>query len=831
MRQRFTRLLSLLTVFCMLALYCTTAQAALQAVGPLDAKNGFPTWYRDATARALEPCISQTLLPSGNPACVLPPLEPGWIPGNPVVFPTNYPFEAFYFIADAADTGAAAGFALVYRAALESTFGTTAPAAGGQVTFTRIRIRIDAPVAGTYTVTHPFGVETFSVTTPGVKAVNMTRDLGITPFPTGALTGDLGPWLTRVGYPQTVIGLTGSETYIGDYGVIGPVTGSPTGNNFVRVVGPAGANLNGAGSNTVTISNFAVAGKVFTGQIPSPMTIDRATYARDAISSQVDVFATALPAAIPAISGTGILTTNLTQDALVPGKFFTHLATATLPSALNITNSLDIPPILHPVTLVDEVNITQAFYNTVTKALTIKAASRDKLAPLPILTVPALAVPNTLIAGTLTKTLPVNTIPPLTVTVNSSSGGSVTAPVSIVTPPAPPVAVADTATTVGTTPVLINVIGNDTAAGIIDPATVVIASPLNGTTVANLNGTVTFTPAAATVYPVAASFTYTVKDAFGQVSNVVTVSVTVTAPVPVTPPVVTPTPPLALADTATTAPGTAVTIPVLANDTTAAPGTLVPASVVVTQTPAQLLAGTAVANVNGTVTFTPAAGFVTGSVAFTYTVANTSALVSTPVAVTVNLAANIPPVANPDAASTFVNTARIINVLANDTDANGTIAANSVVIATLPAPTNGTAVANLNGTVTFTPTTGFAGTGTFSYNVKDNAGATSNNALVTVTIAPAVTDAVTVLKAEYNTVGSQWLVEGTTTNLSTPSRIVTIYLGSDLTGQIIGTIADVGGKWKFQTSASGVVANATNRTISVALPSGASRLAFPVAVK
>src|SRR6185369_17284134 len=97
------------------------------------------------------------------------------------------------------------------------------------------------------------------------------------------------------------------------------------------------------------------------------------------------------------------------------------------------------------------------------------------------------------------------TIPPLTVTVTSSNGGSATAPVSIVNPPAAPVAVAETATTVGTTPVVIDVIANDTTAGTIDPTTVTTGTLVNGTTSVNTTtGTVTFTPTAAG----AASFTY-----------------------------------------------------------------------------------------------------------------------------------------------------------------------------------------------------------------------------------------------------------------------------------------------------------------------------------
>jgi alkaline phosphatase len=94
--------------------------------------------------------------------------------------------------------------------------------------------------------------------------------------------------------------------------------------------------------------------------------------------------------------------------------------------------------------------------------------------------------------------------------------------------------------------------------------------------------------------------------------------------------------------------------------------------------------------------------------------------------------ANIPPTANNDTATTNENTPVNINVIANDTDSDGTIDPATVTITGNPA--NGAAVANGNGTVTYTPNTGFSGTDTFRYKVKDNGRALSNEATVTVTV-------------------------------------------------------------------------------------------------
>ena len=56
-------------------------------------------------------------------------------------------------------------------------------------------------------------------------------------------------------------------------------------------------------------------------------------------------------------------------------------------------------------------------------------------------------------------------------------------------------------------------------------------------------------------------------------------------------------------------------------------------------------------------------------------------------------------------------------------------------------PANGTVVNNGDGTVTYTPNTGFSGEDSFEYTVKDNDGALSNIAKVTITVQPASTSA------------------------------------------------------------------------------------------
>jgi hypothetical protein len=93
---------------------------------------------------------------------------------------------------------------------------------------------------------------------------------------------------------------------------------------------------------------------------------------------------------------------------------------------------------------------------------------------------------------------------------------------------------------------------------------------------------------------------------------------------------------------------------------------------------------------------------------------------------------NTPPVATEDTATTAEDTAVQINVLANDTDVDGTLARATVAVGR--GPNNGMATVHANGAVRYTPNPNFNGTDTFTYTVEDNDGAISNVARVTITV-------------------------------------------------------------------------------------------------
>ena len=84
-----------------------------------------------------------------------------------------------------------------------------------------------------------------------------------------------------------------------------------------------------------------------------------------------------------------------------------------------------------------------------------------------------------------------------------------------------------------------------------------------------------------------------------------------------------------------------------------------------------------------------------------------------------------------------------ISVLSNDIEIGAELDITTIEIASQP--THGTAIPNLDGTITYTPNDNYEGIDSFNYTVKDNNGIISNSALVEVTIndnAPEVKQAI-----------------------------------------------------------------------------------------
>lgn len=139
----------------------------------------------------------------------------------------------------------------------------------------------------------------------------------------------------------------------------------------------------------------------------------------------------------------------------------------------------------------------------------------------------------------------------------------------------------------------------------------------------------------------------------------------------------------------------------------------------------------------GRFVYTPNPGFI-GTDSFTYPAKDAQGATSAPATVTITVkaaASNSAPTAINDHAVTTVNTAVSIPVLANDGDVDGTLDRTSVTL--VSAPTQGGNRVWVNptyGGIRFIPGTGFIGTESFSYTVRDNLGAVSNIATVTVDV-------------------------------------------------------------------------------------------------
>jgi hypothetical protein len=617
-----------------------TARAVLLDHGPGDPTLIWPTWYRDMNLLALQLCKSQTNSPNGIVAPMCFPLA-----ADPGGFPGNLGMEIFYNNFTVRVQKGNPNFAMKYVAALEASYATSGvPTHGDEAVFARIRVVIHTQMPGVYTVTHPFGVEVFNVTPAdlGPRAVFFTADvpLGVPLDFDTSLTGRVGPFLqwdfVDPGFTLDVVNSAGvTESFVGDPSFDHTITGSPFGTNYVRVDGPPGSNLDGAGSDFIQTPLGTVLGQKWTAPIPTPLTIKRATYSRDPATNVtgIDVYARSVPGSQMILTGAGMPSVQMTGDAA--GNYFSHVeipATAIPPASVSVTNATSNPQSTRSEGLVDLVNITGATFDTLTRNLSVTATSSDKSSPPPALAVDVAGIGASLMtAGSFTLALPAGVLPPLKVSVASSAGGTDSDDVVILpgltdAKPYPPVAVADAFITNENVAATIDLGANDSVTPPAAPYQVVIVSQPTSGTVSPLGintASVTYTPSLN--YWGADSFSYVLIDTAGAVSNVATVAMTVNF---------VPASPKANADDFAMVVSTATapksrTFNVLANDV-ATPGTaLAPASLAITTLP---LHGNVVVNLDGTVTYKPLNNYLGGD-SFQYTVANNFGIVSAPATV------------------------------------------------------------------------------------------------------------------------------------------------------------------------------------------------------
>jgi outer membrane protein OmpA-like peptidoglycan-associated protein len=252
------------------------------------------------------------------------------------------------------------------------------------------------------------------------------------------------------------------------------------------------------------------------------------------------------------------------------------------------------------------------------------------------------------------------------------------------------------------------------------------------------DGQITFTPASGVIGM--ASITYTVKDNSGATSNPATLTIDVTKPdnAPIASNI------QAANDLASTLEDTAVSFDVSSNDI-ATNGKLNLESVDLDPTKPGLQSTFTNTQgswkvTNAVVLFTPAMNF-NGNTTIAYTISDKSGLVSNTAKLNINVSSvNDAPIANDDAANTNEATPVSFTASNNDIDIDGTIDLKSIDLDNSKAGLQSEMI-NAQGTwkaiegqVTFAPAAGFSGNAIMRYTIKDNSGATSNQATITVSV-------------------------------------------------------------------------------------------------
>jgi hypothetical protein len=651
MRTCFSRAVLGLSVLLLAAAASAQSPQGLERVGPVSTANGFPTWYQDKTGVTLDFCQPLTQAELDGGWCLL-------LPGDtifPELFPSPFANEHFYWAADAAITSPAINGQLVLG--VEAAFALDAAIDGDQMVFARIRIRFDAPVTGTYTVYHPYGIQV--VEAVGGERLDFTEDVGVQCVKGTfdcALRGGIGPFLLASSAPggaelPAVLGPSG-RMHIASPDRLGPVTGSPVGQNFFRIVGPGGI--------SAQTSDFALMGRIQQGAMPGRVTVAKARYARSAgsLTGILDVFASAFGSAQPRMPGHPITPAVTPFLGFYPaacsggagaalgapagvspvqmfstGSRYYGQFVGNIPAAVCVQDYTardangQVAPAFAQAAVADQVTIIEALFTPGGGGtLSVTATSSDQNLQ-PVLTA-SLGGPLTNDADGMAKIVATGVVvPPLMLSVSSAAGGRAELEVSTMAGQPDlgnlPFAGNDAYTiNEDSATVAMNVLANDTIGGaaITDPtvATIsVVAQPSLGIAVVDaLTGAIRYTPQANAFGSDFLSYTVTVGS---NTSPAAFVSITIRGVNDA---------PVANADTASGVGNLGLSVPLLANDTDAdGPADLV--GVNITSAPA----GITYSAVGGVLSFSAPAGTHT----FRYRARDAAGALSNETTVTVTL--------------------------------------------------------------------------------------------------------------------------------------------------------------------------------------------------
>jgi hypothetical protein len=334
----------------------------------------------------------------------------------------------------------------------------------------------------------------------------------------------------------------------------------------------------------------------------------------------------------------------------------------------------------------------------------------------------------------------------------------------------PPYATADTANPVEDTPTDLDVLANDFESDG-DPLTVTsVTEPAHGTVVINPdNRTLRYTPTAD--YDGYDWFYYTMSDGNGGTSTAQVELWMVSAN----------DAPVANADSAVVAEDGTVNMAVLANDTDVDYGNTLSVTAVT-----QGAHGAVAINPDKTVKYTPAANY-NGPDSFTYTVSDDHGGSATATVTVTVTSVNDAPVAVANSATVAEDGTVDVNVLGNNTDADG----DTLTITAVTQGAQGAVAINPDKTVKYTPAANYSGPDSFTYTVSDgNGGSATGTVTITVTSvndAPvAVADSATVLEDDtinINVLGNDSDPDDDTLSVTTfvPASHGTVGINADKT--------------------------------------------------
>ena len=543
------------------------------AVGPVDPRTGYPTYYSDGL-NTLELCLDatppndaagnpqpQTIGPEGllTPTmCLTPVPDPTKPPAVTDSEETSNMFdEHFWWSAEAAVTPAGWTRARLVMAQEAALMGV--PFAGNHSAFGRLRLRADGVPPGTYRFTHPFGADTVTVA-EGEDRVFESFDIGCFNTPcdyTLALPGQtrIARFLQCTNAPIVVNGVQ----YLGDPNIECPVTGSPLNQNFFRI---ERVETNGSRTLLAQTNLFSVSGKRVSAIAPPPPTNQAPNAVDDAVST---AFNTPVTIAVlgndtdPNLPNDTLSVTSVSQGSggavainangtvtYAPGSTFSGVDTFTysISDAAGLADSATVTVTVAPAPPANRnpVAANDSAVTNINTAVTISVLANDSDADGDALTVSGVSnVVNgsaVVLAGAasvrFTPAIGVSGTGSFTYAVSDGRGGTASASVTVAIVNRAPVAGADAAATTQDTAVTItNLLANDSDPDG-DALSITAVAPGTGGSVARTGNSVTFTPTAGFIGN--ATFTYTVSDTRGaSATGNVTVSVTSATPPPSAP--------------------------------------------------------------------------------------------------------------------------------------------------------------------------------------------------------------------------------------------------------------------------------------------------------